>query len=76
MTKPGGESLAIDPPVYWMDVWSGAVWWEKRFHRGRVVLGKLHAPGVEIRLYRAQDDPGTGAAVLGAPNWIRTVRPS
>lgn len=55
----------------WLHLPTGAYWYEARLHRGRVVLRRYGFPSVEIRLYRPEDDPGTGAAVLSAPYWIR-----
>jgi hypothetical protein len=72
MTKLGGQSLPLDGQR-WIYVTTGQTWYEKRFHRGRVVLSPLGNRHCEIRAYRPEDDPGYGGAVLGAPYWIKTA---
>lgn len=72
MTKPGGESFPLDGKR-WFHAATGQPWTERRFHRGRVVLAMEGRVGHEVRLYRPEDDPGTGGAVLGPPTWRPVV---
>lgn len=64
----------VDGPT-WLHIPSGWFWREDRFHRGRVVLKRIGNHYQEIRLYRPEDDPGTGGAVLSAPTWIKHPAP-
>ncbi len=75
--KPREAATPITNPSYWMHLTTGWIWMEHRFHRGRVILRRVSPTGYwsEIRLYYTKDDPGTGAALLGAPYWIRTAKP-
>lgn len=73
--------------IFWLHVPSGELWYEKRVVTRpssnprlgpwppQVVLAPVGNPWREIRLYRPEHDPGTGAALLAAPHWLRTDGP-
>lgn len=64
MTKPGGKSLPLDGKR-WFHAMTGQPWYERSFHRGRVVLTREGSQGaISVRVTRRADDPGTGAAIL------------